>query len=78
VDRASLDAAIAGTWDVQSYEIQPDRVVLYLWPKAGGTTFSFMLKPRYAMKAQSAESILYDYYNPEARASVPPVRFVVQ
>jgi len=23
------------------------------------------------MKAQSSESILYDYYNPQARASVP-------
>jgi hypothetical protein len=30
------------------------------------------------MRAQSEESILYDYYNPEARASVPPARFVVQ
>jgi uncharacterized protein YfaS (alpha-2-macroglobulin family) len=77
VDRASLDE-VRSTWDVQSYEIQPDRVVFYLWPRASGITFSFMLKARYAMNAQSAESILYDYYNPEARASVPPVRFVVQ
>jgi hypothetical protein len=76
VDRASLDDALS-TWDVQSYEIQPDRVVLYLWPRAGGTTFSFTLKPRFPMTAQSAESLLYDYYNPQARASVPPVRFVV-
>ena len=45
--------------------------------RAGGTTFSFTLKPRFPMTAQSAESILYDYYNPQARASVPPARFVV-
>ena len=29
------------------------------------------------MSAASAESILYDYYNPDARASVPPARFVI-
>ncbi len=76
VDRASLDA-LTTTWDVQSYEIQPDRVVFYLWPRAGGTTFTFSLKPRFAMTAQSAESLLYDYYNPEARASVPPSTFTI-
>ena len=78
VDRASLDTAVAGNWSVQNYELQPDRVVVYLWPQAGGTNFSFTLKPRFAMNAQSAESILYDYYNPLARASVPPLRFTVQ
>jgi hypothetical protein len=78
VDRASLEAAVSANWAVQSYEIQPDRVVTYLWPNAGGTTFSFTFKPRFSMNAQSAESILYDYYNPLARASVPPARFAVQ
>ncbi len=77
VDRASLDALSSSTWDVQSYEIQPDRVIFYLWPRAGGTSFSFSLKPRFAMSAQSAESLLYDYYNPEARASVPPAAFSI-
>ena len=78
VDRASLEAAVAANWSVQSFELQPDRVVFYLWPRASGTTFSFTLKPRFAMNAQSAESILYDYYNPLARASVPPVRFKIK
>ena len=76
VDRASLDA-LTTSWEVQSYEIQPDRVVFYLWPRAGGTSFSFSFKPRFAMSAQSAESLLYDYYNPEARASVPPTTFSI-
>jgi hypothetical protein len=32
VDRASLDAAVSDSgWELQSYEIQPDRVVFYLW-----------------------------------------------
>lgn len=79
VDRASLDsAASASGWDLQSYEVQPDRVVFYLWPRAGGTTFSFTFKSRFQMTAQSAESTLYDYYNPEAQASVPPTRFTVK
>lgn len=79
VDRASLDSAVADSgWDLQSYEVQPDRVVFYLWPHGGGTTFSFSLKARFPMTAQSSESILYDYYNPEARASVPPARFTVK
>jgi hypothetical protein len=78
VDRASLDAAIESAgWDIQSYEVQPDRVIFYVWPRAGGTSFTFNLKPRLAMSAASAESVLYDYYNPEARASVPPARFVI-
>ncbi len=79
VDRASLNSAVSSSgWDLQSYEVQPDRAVFYLWPRAGGTTFSFTFKPRFAMTAQSSESVLYDYYNPEARASVPPARFVVK
>ena len=78
VDRSSLEAAVAANWAVPSYEIQPDRIVAYLWPSAGGVTFSFTLQPRFSMNAQSAESILYDYYNPLARASVPPARFTVE
>ncbi len=39
-------------------------MILYLWPQAGGTNFSFAMKPRFGMQAQTAESILYDYYNP--------------
>ena len=38
VDRPSLDSAVSASgWDLQSYEVQPDRVVFYLWPRAGGT-----------------------------------------
>jgi len=78
VNRSSLDSTVADSgWDLQSYEVQPDRVIFYLWPRAGGTTFSFSLKTRFPMKAQSSESVLYDYYNPQARASVPPARFLI-
>jgi A-macroglobulin receptor binding domain len=79
VDRPSLDSAVSASgWDLQSYEVQRDRVVFYLRPRAGGTTFPFTFKPRFGITAQSSESVLYDYYNPEARASVPPARFKVE
>ena len=76
VDRESLEKA-RGT-GIDGYEVQPDRVVFYLWPKAGGAAFNFSFRPRFAIDALSAPSTLYDYYNPEANATVLPVRFAVQ
>ena len=79
VDRDSLAQAMAGnTWEISQYEIQPDRLVVYLWPKAGGTDFEFAFRPRYGMNALTAPSILYDYYNPEAQVVVQPSRIEVQ
>jgi hypothetical protein len=79
VDRASLESAMkASGWDINQYDVLPDRLIVYLWPRAGGTTFSFTFKPRFGLKALTAPSILYDYYNPEAHASVAPTQFTVQ
>ena len=76
VDRESLEEAKQN--GVDGYEVQPDRVVFYLWPSAGGSKFHFIFRPRFGINAMSAPSILYDYYNPEANAAVLPVRFNVQ
>ena len=79
VDRASLDSAMKGAdWSISQYDILPDRVIVYLWPRAGGTKFDFKFRPRFGLNAQTAASIVYDYYNPEARAIVAPTRFVVK
>jgi hypothetical protein len=79
VDRSSLDSAMKGSdWSISQYDILPDRVILYLWPRAGGTKFDFKFRPRFGLRAQTAASLVYDYYNPEARAIVAPVRFVVK
>ncbi len=79
VDRASLDQAMKGAdWSISQYDILPDRVVVYVWPHAGGTKFDFKFRPRFGLNAQTAASIVYDYYNPEARAIVAPTRFVVK
>jgi uncharacterized protein YfaS (alpha-2-macroglobulin family) len=77
VDRASLEAAETAR-GVSGYEIQPDRVVFYLWPTAGGSSFGFDFRMRYRIEAMSAPSLVYDYYNPEANATVAPVLFNVR
>ncbi len=79
VDRASLEAAMKDSgWELSQYDVLPDRVIVYLWPRAGGTRFSFKFKLRYGIRAQSAPSVLYDYYNPEARTVIAPTRFVAK
>ena len=77
VDRASLEEAQQSGTGVNGYEVQPDRVVFYLWPAAGGSSFGFDFRLRYKMESSSAPSVLYDYYNPEAAAAVIPVKFQV-
>jgi uncharacterized protein YfaS (alpha-2-macroglobulin family) len=76
VDRESLEAAKQN--GVDGYEVQPDRVVFYLSPRAGGSKFQFVFRPRFGINGKSAPSVLYDYYNPEANAAVVPIRFNVQ
>jgi hypothetical protein len=79
VDRASLEkAAQAAGWALNHYDILPDRLIVYLWPQAGGTKFSFAFRQRCGIRAQTASSSLYDYYNPESRVVVAPTRFVVK
>jgi hypothetical protein len=78
VDRASLDEAMKKSgWEIQQFDVLPDRLIVYLWPRAGGTNFTFSFKPRFALNALTAPSLLYDYYNPEAHAVVQPTRFLV-
>jgi hypothetical protein len=78
VDRDSLETALQGSgWEINHYDVLPDRVVVYLWPHAGGTKLTFAFKPRLGEKALTPPSTLYDYYNPEAHALVEPVEFRV-
>ena len=63
----------------QSFDIQPDRVVLYLWPWGNEkNTLESTFRPRFAMKAKTVRSLLYDYYNPDAQILIAPARFVVR
>ena len=78
VSRESLEAALKNDWSLSRYEILPDRIVLYMWSKAGGTRFNFKFKPRYGINANTPASIIYDYYNPEAQAIVAPLMFSIK
>jgi hypothetical protein len=79
VDRASLEKAMSETgWSLSRYDVLPDRLVLYLWPSASGTSFEFKFRLRFGISAQTAPSMLYDYYNPEARVVVAPTKFTVR
>jgi hypothetical protein len=79
VDRQSLERAVeASNWEIGQYDVLPDRVIVYLWPRKEGTRFEFKFRPRYGIRAQNTPSVIYDYYNPEARATVPPVKFTVR
>lgn len=80
VDRATLERARAEAGSgLDRYEVRPDRLVFYLKPGPDRRArLAFAFKPRYALRARTAPSQVYDYYNPEARAVVPPARFVVR
>ncbi len=77
VDRASL-ARLLDSWTISRYELQPDRIVFYLWsPSAEGSSFNFRFMPRYAINAKAAPATLSDYYNPDLRVVLPPETFSV-
>jgi hypothetical protein len=79
VDRGSLaDLLENSASGVDSFEVAPDRVTLYLWPRANDSKFSFIFRPRFPMRVRLEPSILYDYYNPDARAIVPPATLLVR
>jgi hypothetical protein len=52
VDRAPLETVLDGRARLDYYKIPPDRVALYLWPSAGGSTFELILGLRNRMDAQ--------------------------
>jgi uncharacterized protein YfaS (alpha-2-macroglobulin family) len=77
VDRASL-GKLLDNWTIERYELEPDRIVFYLWsPAAEGERFTFRFTPRYAVRAKAAPATLTDYYNPDLNAVLAPQSFVV-
>jgi hypothetical protein len=78
VDRGVLDALIGDpTSGVDFFEVAPDHLTLYVWPRAADVKFRFVFRVRYALKARAAESVLWDYYNPDERVVLEPPRFAV-
>lgn len=78
VDRASL-ARLLDNWTISRYELEPDRIVFYLWSgTAAGEKFSFRFTPRFAIRAKAAPAKLFDYYNPDLNAILAPQTFSVE
>jgi hypothetical protein len=79
VDRGVLEEII-GDWmnGVDSYEVTPDHVTFYVWPRAADVKFRFLFRPRFAMKARGAPSLLYDFYNPDSQVVLAPDTFLVR
>lgn len=76
VDRGTLEDILADPWSgVDSFEVAPDHVTFYIWPQTSQSRFHFIFRPRFAMKARAAPSVLYDYYNPDERMVLPPQIF---
>ena len=63
---------------VDSFEVAPDRVTFYIWPRGANARFHFVFRPPFAMTARSAQSVLYDYYNPDERVVLAPKTFTVE
>ncbi|MET0751832.1 MAG: alpha-2-macroglobulin family protein [Pyrinomonadaceae bacterium] len=78
VSRESLEKALKDDWSLSRYEVLPDRIVLYMWSKPGGTKINFKFRPRYGINAQTPASFVYDYYNEEAKATLAPMKFSVK
>jgi A-macroglobulin receptor binding domain len=73
-----LTVAMTARVTLELVDPRDNRVIFYLWPPAGGVKFDFRFRTRYGIKAKTAPSVLYDYYNPEAQAVVAPAQFVVR
>jgi uncharacterized protein YfaS (alpha-2-macroglobulin family) len=77
VDRAGLETA-KREGKFSNFDVLPDKIVIYLWASSKPLEFSFKFRPRYGINAQNAPSVVYDYYNEEAKATLAPVKFLVK
>ena len=77
VVRTSLEKAKADE-KISNYDILPDKIVIYAWADSKLLEFNFKFRPRFGLNAQTAPSLVYDYYNEEAKATIVPARFVVK
>jgi len=77
VDRASLEKAKTEE-KFSSYDVLPDKIVIYSWTNSAPMNFKFKFRPRFGLNAQTAPSVVYDYYNEQARATIAPLKFLVK
>jgi len=65
---------------IQKFSVTSRQVIVYLGDVRPGDvlTFDYTLKARFPLRAQTPESIAYEYYTPSNRATAHPVELVVE
>jgi hypothetical protein len=65
---------------IARYELPGRQVIIYLenFSSAQPLTFSYRLQARFPMRAQTAPTTAYDYYNPSHETSQAPLQVVVE
>jgi len=65
--------------DIEKYSTTGRQVIVYLRELKGGEPVSiqYQLRAKYPLKAKTAKSVAYEYYNPEIRAEAKPVLITV-
>ena len=79
VDEAALKRLVEkGT--IEKYSKTARQITLYFRqiPAQSKITFSYSLKARFPIRAQTPQSTAYLYYNPEAKAVAKPVEIEVK
>jgi len=79
VDRGDF-AEMVGMKKIKKFDLNPRQATLYIGDVKPGQAFEFIyhLMPKYPIKARTARSAAYEYYNPDRRAVVEPVEIVVR
>ncbi len=64
----------------QKYSLTGRQAIIYIEKVESGKplTFKYRLKAKFPIRAKTPESVVYQYYNPEARGVAAPVEMVVR
>jgi uncharacterized protein YfaS (alpha-2-macroglobulin family) len=79
VDRGDL-VEMVGMGRIERFDLNPRQATLYIGDVKPGQKFEFVyhLVPKYPIKAKSAKSEAYEYYNPDNKTVVEPEKITVK
>jgi uncharacterized protein YfaS (alpha-2-macroglobulin family) len=72
-------SAAAGSGKLEKFSLTATQAILYFNALGPGqtVTFNYRLRAKYPIRARTFESKVYEYYQPEIRATVQPVELEV-
>jgi hypothetical protein len=78
IDTAEF-AAMVTEKKIEKFSVTARQVILYLGDVKPGDvkTFTYSLRPKYPVKAQTPASVAYEYNTPKERATAAPVLLTV-